>query len=180
MTKKKTGAPTKYQPIHCEKLIEFFDVEPFKELTRPEVMDVDGVEEIVDVETGKRVANDMPTLIGFAKSIGAGVSTVRAWANDKDEKGKPKNPAFSAAYAHAKDLQKQFLITNGLLGLYNSQAFIFVAKNVTDMKDIQKIEEEKTELVNHIFVVPSFKSYQDQKQLTKTGGNNGNGKVQTK
>ena len=47
---------------------------------------------------------------------------------------------FSETMKKARELQKEFLIHNSLQGLYNSTAFIFTAKNITDMRDKQEIE----------------------------------------
>ena len=46
---------------------------------------------------------------------------------------------FSVAYSISKELQKEFLITNGLLGLYDSSFAKFTAKNITDMGDEQNL-----------------------------------------
>jgi len=53
---------------------------------------------------------------------------------------KGKYPEFSESYKKAQLLQKDFLIQNGLCGLYNAAAFCFVAKNCTDMRDKQEID----------------------------------------
>jgi hypothetical protein len=44
------------------------------------------------------------------------------------------------AYNKAKEYQKFFLIENALAGLYNPTAFIFTAKNITDMRDQQEVK----------------------------------------
>jgi len=124
----KTGRPTKYKPEYCEKLIEFFDVEPYadKEL---EHLDKDGNVRWIDY---KRMANKLPTLRSFAKSIGVNIDTVYEWIKQHEE--------FSDAFTHAKDLQKWFLIENGLNGCYNPMFAIFTAKNITDMRDKSEVD----------------------------------------
>ena len=42
------------------------------------------------------------------------------------------HPEFSEAYKKAKDIQKEVLIMKGLEGKWNSTAFIFTAKNITN------------------------------------------------
>ena len=50
------------------------------------------------------------------------------------------HPEFSEAYKKAKDMQKEFLIEQGLEGNYNTAFAIFTAKNITDMRDKQEVE----------------------------------------
>ena len=87
---------------------------------------------------------DFPTLEKFARKIGVNGDTIVEWAK--------RFPAFSAAYNAAKDLQKEFLMDNGLAGHYPPAAFIFVAKNVTNMRDKTEVEHSGgislTELFN--------------------------------
>jgi len=53
-----------------------------------------------------------------------------------------KYPDFSDAYKRAKELQKQILITNGLLGLYAPAFTIFTMKNICGWRDEQHIKGE--------------------------------------
>jgi hypothetical protein len=120
------GAPTKYNPKFCEDIIAFFDVEPSFHVTET----VEGKN--WQKETVKDVPNKFPTFEKFAFSIGVHVDTLHEW--------KGKYPEFSESYKKAQLLQKDFLIQNGLCGLYNAAAFCFVAKNCTDMRDKQEID----------------------------------------
>ena len=119
---------TKYKPEYCQKLIDFFDVEPYEDRELKH-FGKDGELKWVDY---KRMANKLPTLRNFAKEIGFNFTTVYKWRKDFKE--------FSNAFTQAKELQKWFLIENGLNGCYNPAFAIFTAKNITDMKDTQKIE----------------------------------------
>lgn len=110
------GAPTKYDPKYCEEMISYFNTAPNKLLT----------------ESGKLVPNELPTLRKFAKKIGVDKKTLLNWAE--------VNKEFFHALEACKEAYKEFLIENGLLGLYNSAFAVFVAKNTTDMKD--KVETE--------------------------------------
>ena len=111
------GRPTKYDEKYCEGIIEFFNQEPFK---------------VSHGENGKieMTPCPLPTFERFAFSIGVHRDTLHEWLK--------KHEAFSDAYKKAKDLQKDILIQNGLIGAYDKTFAIFVAKNVTDMNDKQE------------------------------------------
>jgi hypothetical protein len=149
------GAPTKYDPKYCEQIIEFFDVEPSHQIT--EVVEGKNWSK----QTVRDVANKFPTFEKFAFSIGVNGDTVVEWEKNY--------PEFSAAYKKAKQLQKDFLIQNGLCGLYNAAAFCFVAKNCTDMRDKQEIEN------THIFPREiRIKSTQEIAKEREQNGQSGN------
>lgn len=123
------GRPTKYKPEYLQKIVEFFSVDPTRtimELTTGKNW---------EKETEKEVPNRFPTLEAFAHLIDVNGDTLVEWSKDNE-----KYPGFPAAYKKAKELQKNFLIQNGLLGLYPAAAFCFVAKNVTDMRDKTEVE----------------------------------------
>lgn len=52
------------------------------------------------------------------------------------------NEEFLATYNKCKQIQKEILIQGGLKGYFNPTAFIFTAKNITDMRD--KVETDLT------------------------------------
>lgn len=122
------GRPTDYKSEYCEQIVEFFDVPPFKT-----------VELITtDKRTGRKYANQefqgsaLPTMERFAANIGVDDDTLVEWGK--------KHPEFAAAVLRAKRLQKDILVTNGLLGLYNGGFAQFVARNFTDMRDKQELD----------------------------------------
>jgi hypothetical protein len=123
----KGGRPTDYKPEYCQLLIEWFEIEPNKEIEIPHYKDGD-----VTWTDYKIVANRLPKFHEFAKSIGTTHKTLLDWVE--------KNIEFSNAYIRAKELQKYFLIENGLNGCYNPTFTIFVSKNITDMKDTQQMD----------------------------------------
>lgn len=123
------GAPSKYDPTYCDKIIEYFTVDPNREVQVPHYKGG----EVSWVDT-KIVANSLPKFHEFAKSIGVTHKTLHNWCDEHVE--------FLQAYTHAKELQKFFLIENGLNGCYNPTAYVFTAKNLTDMKD--RIEQDVT------------------------------------
>lgn len=83
---------------------------------------------------------EIPFIERFAKDI-ANVST------DSLNEYRKQNKEFSVSYNRCKDIQKQILIQGGLTGVFNPTAFIFTAKNITDMRD--KVETEHSGNVTH-------------------------------
>jgi hypothetical protein len=123
------GRPTTYLPEYCEKIIKYFS-RPATETRKKTITTAKGT--VIEQEI--EVASSLPTLEGFAATIGTTAKTMREWAEQEDE--------FCSAYTRAQELQKAILIENGTKGLYNPQFTIFVAKNCTDMRD--KVEVDHT------------------------------------
>ncbi len=124
----KKGRHTKYSSKYCRQLILFFEEDPYYEVEVPHYYPK-GEVKWVDF---KRLPHKLPTVREFCKQINIHYDTFYAWVK--------KHKAFSDAFTHAKDLQKWFLIENGLNGLYNPAFAIFVATNITDM--VNKSENE--------------------------------------
>ena len=124
------GRPTKYKEEYCEEIVKYFSVEPYREV----IVTTEGKN--FSKEDVKLVPNQLPFLSAFARHIGVTHDTLIEWTN--------VHPEFSEAYKKAKELQKEFLIENGLQGLYNPAFAIFTAKNITDMRDKQEIEHSGT------------------------------------
>jgi len=121
------GRPTDYKTEYCEALIKWFEIEPNYEKELPHYKDGE-----ITWYDYKTIANRLPKFHEFAKSIGVTHKTLLNWCD--------VNIEFLQAYTQAKELQKYFLIENGLNGCYNAAFAIFVSKNITDMKDKQDIE----------------------------------------
>lgn len=138
MTQKKRGRgrPTKYKQIYSKKIIEYFSQPPTRQVLKKEIIKSNGTIEREYVER----AAPLPTFSGFSRHIGVNGDTIVEWSNARDKKKKLKYPDFSAAYNIAKDLQRDFLVHNGLSGNSPPAAFIFVAKNITDMHDKQEVD----------------------------------------
>ena len=117
--------PTKYKKKYCDKIIEYFKKEPFRQ-----VSEITTYKDGTTKETIKLIPCKFPTIEGFAVSIGICSKTVLNWLQD--------NPEFLRAYDYAKSCQKDILTQNGLLGLYNCLFAKFVAINSTDMRDSQE------------------------------------------
>lgn len=118
------GRPTKYDPIYCKQIIEFFDIEPinYKDIT---ITYKDGsTKEFTEEE-----AAPLPMLSGFANKIGVDRETLLEWTK--------QHPEFSTAYKKAKQLQTEFIMHNGLRGNYNPAFAIFTLKNVAKWRDCE-------------------------------------------
>lgn len=124
------GSGSRYLPKYCHLLIAYFE-RAAKAKTRklaPVVVQQTGKTGYLKREV-RQICAELPTIEGFAVSIKIPSTTVRNWARDHEE--------FGVAYARAKDIQRQLLVDRGLTRQYDPQAFQFVAKNITDMRDTQ-------------------------------------------
>ena len=148
----KTGRPSTYKPELADKLIKFFDIEPYEEIRLPHY-DKDG--KTIKWEDIKRLPRKLPTLRAFAKSINIPISTIYDWLA-KDHASFQKE--FSDAFTHAKEIRKEFLIENALQGMYNPLTFKFVAVNLTDLKDVQEVISDL-----HIHINEKFKGKRGHK-----------------
>ena len=131
------GRPTKYKKKYCKMILEYFDKPTAESWLKKEIIKSNGT---VEREYGLKAAK-LPTLFGFAQSIGVFDNTLENWSKAKKSKNSNvlKYPEFLCAYNAAKQKQKEFLTTNALAGLSPPASFIFVAKNITDMRDKQEV-----------------------------------------
>lgn len=125
------GRPTDYKPEYCEKIVKFFNIDPF---IRETYTDNNGAERT------RLVPNRFPTLARFAAELDVDRSTLAEWADKKDSDGVLVHPEFSRAYKRAKDYQEAFLAEGGLAGAFETPFAIFTAKNVIGWKDKQEID----------------------------------------
>ena len=137
--KNPVGRPSKFKPEYCEAIIEFFDIPTHTRELKSEINSTSGKNGQNEFNKKEWVdkPNKLPTFFRFAQSIGVAKSTVLDWA---DINNKDKYIGFYDAYNAAKEIQKEFLIDNGLAGRYPPASYIFTAKNITDMTDKQNIE----------------------------------------
>lgn len=139
----KGGRPPSYELKFCQAIIDYFSTPASQEYTYKETLEYykDGGIKRKSFEK-KPLPNKLPTFYGFAASIGVNQDTLHEW--------KKKHKEFSEAFASAKELQKEFIIENGLSGASPSTFAIFVAKNLTDMKDKQEITGDIASTVRYI------------------------------
>lgn len=126
----KVGRPDKYKKKYSKMLIDWFSVDPVRMVTET-YTNKKGESWEKEVEK----ACEFPTFEGFAHSIGVTDNTLQSWCNLKNEDGSLRYPEFLRAYTRAKELQKRVLVENGMAGRYNTQFSIFIAKNVTNLRD---------------------------------------------
>lgn len=127
------GSGTKYEAKYCDEIVAYFEklaAEEVRELS-PVTIDQEGDKSSYQKTEVRRICAELPTIEGFAVSIKIPSGTIKQWARDHEE--------FADAYARAKDIQRQLLVDRGLTRQYDPQAFAFVAKNITDMRDTQVI-----------------------------------------
>jgi hypothetical protein len=151
------GKPCKYIPEYCQKLIDFFNIEPYTEVY---AMSKDGKSVFKE-----RIPNNLPLIGRFATTIGIGKSTIWSWSE--------RYPEFKAALEIAHDMQEYILVTNSLMGLYSPAASIFAMKNLIGWRD--KIESEQTvkfsvdSLMQQVRGMNSGKDMLEQKSMRIAG-----------
>jgi len=108
----KMGRPTKYKPEYCQKIIDYFTVEPLDKQNNP---------------------IPPPYIEEFCLSIGINKSTLHEWVGKYED--------FSNAYSVAKAKQKQLMITNSLLGRYNASFAWRAMMNMHNWRERQDIDQ---------------------------------------
>ena len=129
------GRPTKYTEEYCDKIIEFFDVDPVR-ITTEKFYYKNGDEKEKEIE----VANELPFISEFERKEGLGIGRCSKWAKAAHEDGSYKYPNFRQAYKEAKALQQNMLVKLALKGLYTPAFSIFSAKNMFGWRDKQEID----------------------------------------
>lgn len=122
------GRPTLYRPEYCQLIMDHFKVEPYSIRTK-ETYYADGT---LKSKEEFPVANQFPTFQSFADKIGVNGDTIIEWTKKYND--------FSAAYAHAKELQEHIWLVNSMGNLYNAQFAQFFGKNCLGYKDKQEVE----------------------------------------
>lgn len=162
---KRAGQPTKYNNRYCQMLVDHFSGPEFERYIKSERITIkkNGTKETW-YDYGYRCTS-LPTFSAFASKINVDDDTINNWADakypkdysDKRLAGKHKHPKFFGAYNKAKALQKAFLVNNGLKGYSPPAAYIFTAKNITDMRDKQEVDHttKGKEIVGIDFIIPN-------------------------
>lgn len=128
----------KYSPELAEQLLYYFSQAPQAktEVTRVIVEQSRWPSKRQEVQT---ICAEIPTFERFATSIGCHIQTMLNW--------RKVHPEWDDAYERCKQIQKDFLIQGLATGRISPLAGIFLAKNMTDMKDDQTmvVKPETTE-----------------------------------
>lgn len=114
LSDKPFGRPTKYRPEYCQQLLDYFTLDPYKQL-----VDED------NNPTG--LPPKFPTIERFSESIGVVKNTVYDWAK--------KHTDFSDALKRARDKQKAFLTEAAMAGIYDRTFILFASKNLINWSD---------------------------------------------
>lgn len=145
----KGGRPTKFSPKLTPAILEYF--ERHAKMSKKELK--------------VHIPSFINFLLEYKDKTGEDISddSLRTWSIEgegfsdqmlQDKKFKPSaiqrsKIEFCGAYKRAQRMYKETLIRGGLWSAFHPTAFIFVAKNQTDMKD--KLEHEVTE--KHMLVL---------------------------
>lgn len=139
MTKKKDpkdllprGGPTKYKPKYCEDVIKYYDVPHYITESR----------QVYDKKSGsiitfdEKLPNILPTVDGFASSIGVHKDTLYEWAK--------VHPKFSDSFTRAKQFAAVMYYHLSLVGDYSPQFAKFYGINCMGL--YEKIITENTNI----------------------------------
>lgn len=126
------GRPSTYDPMFCEMMIDYFETTANAPLRKR--LSLSSKETGFDSKGAKgsqkrevrRICAELPTIEGFARSIGVSSQTVWKWSQAHAE--------FAEACTRAKDIQKLLIIDRMANREYDATAAIFIAQNITDMK----------------------------------------------
>jgi hypothetical protein len=149
--KRPAGRPTQYDPAFCHQITAFFErafseeyggpLREVKERTtnltefaqNPETKALEPGSRSLKEEV-RTICAELPTIEAFARTIGVSHQSILNWAK--------LYPSFNEALQMAKDIQFHLITQRMLSGRYNVHAAIFVAKNVTWMRDRTEIGVE--------------------------------------
>lgn len=129
----KVGRPTKYKKKYCKEILEYFDI-PRTKVILEKFYYKNGDQKEKEIE----IANELPTIKGFAIKIGVDEDTILNWSKQHKD--------FFGAYKKAKDLQQEFWVQNSIRGLYNPAFTIFMGKNVFGWKDRSDVTTDDKKL----------------------------------
>ena len=142
------GRPSKYKDEYPDKLLEYFAEYLLKPSDRQVVEETTKYYPTGQVKESfakyKTVSRGIPTLFGFARSIGVDYDTVLRWSKQRigtaPEKGEPdrrphKYPDFCGAYKKAIHFQTEFILGAGMSGAAPAPFVIFAAKNMIGWRD---------------------------------------------
>lgn len=161
------GRPSKYSKKFCKLLIKYFSEAPTQiQVLKKEIIKSNGTIE----REYTTLAGNFPTFSDFTFINKLGVHRLTEWYNAKIRNDKWRYPEFREAYNRAKALQKNFITHNAMRGLTPPATFIFVAKNITDMRD--KTDVDVTSGGKELKGVIGFNYLPPEKQEKLNAGDN--------
>lgn len=128
----------KYKKEYCKKMLDFFSIKHTEE--KYEITTDKNGEKVKTVEK----ANPLPTFERFAVTIGACSENLEQWRKKYSE--------FGHAYIQCQELQKDMLNDLAMRGFYNPTYTMFVAKNITDMKDKPEVLQNAFEEIRTAYL----------------------------
>jgi len=143
------GRPTKYKPIYCKKIVEYFDIKPTHKEKVVKV--IKGIPVEVEVEK----PNPIPLFDMFAMEVcNVDRTTLHNWCDD--------HPEFFLAYRKAKSMQKKLLMYQCSYGYITPSYAVFLTKALTDLNDVSSVDitsgGEKVESVSLSSVLSELKN----------------------
>jgi hypothetical protein len=126
------GRPTLYDDKYCKDIIDYFS-KPAVNVGYKKEYNKDGS---LKCEIPFELAAQYPTLQRYAHNVGVCHSTLLDWCKHNKE--------FAQAYARAKQLQEDIVLTNGMSNQFNSQFAQFILKNHFNYKDKTEVEQNTT------------------------------------
>lgn len=120
------GRPTEYRPEYCDALLAWFDgprTERVIKKRRVIPQKAGPPAEEVEYET---LGLALPTLEGFASSIGYTSKCLRGWAKNFAD--------FGVAFARARELQKDWLVELATRNLISAGTYSYTMSNISDWR----------------------------------------------
>lgn len=121
------GAPTLYKDSYAQAIIDYFESAQLPGDLAPDDSGPGSCKRATE-----RVYTHMPTLQGFARSIGTSTKVLRDW--------EMRHAAFGAACARARDVMEEHIARGLASGVYNPTGGMFVAKNLAGWRDRTEVE----------------------------------------
>lgn len=192
------GRRSKYKKKYAREIVRFFSKEPYEmKAVKTSVEYFANGKVKKKSEEKKPVPEKLPTFFGFCRylhetypddfKVIPDPDMLHRWAHSrvgkKDEasdvdKRPFKNPEFYGAYNACKNLQKDFLIQNGLAGCYPPASYIFTAKNITDMRDRIEVPVDDTgNPVSGFIVLPTRMTRDEAEKEYNTDNDKANKKA---
>lgn len=119
-----------YKREYAAHLVAYFSAEPYQECIET-VWHSNGA---VRSERVLRVPNRLPTFERFAAELGVSAERLKEW--------EAQHEAFARAAGRARELQRDFLMQNALLGLYNAAFAKLAAEAVCGMQEAHTLTIE--------------------------------------